>query len=97
MSSKFHNPPSKLLGIDDVYWSWCIDEAVFMYGMGVEDQLNAAESAAPTQETKAGARMMKLKQLLEFDPFKPVDPAKPKFADPARIARPNRVKKVVNT
>jgi hypothetical protein len=84
------------VSIDDDYWAWCLDEAVFMYGKGVENLLNQAENGAPTQDTKAGARMMKLEQLLDFNPFRPVEVQKQRFADPARVRR-KPIKKVVKT
>jgi hypothetical protein len=56
--------------------------------------MREAEDNAPTPDTKAGARQMKLKQILESDPSKAKEAPKQKFADPAMAGK--RVKKVAS-
>ena len=94
MSSRYHVRPSALVDIEDAYTAWCLDEAVFAYGMGVEAAMKQAESAAPTAETRNGARYAKLRQLLTYDRNAPVTvvPAA-RYADPANLFGSPRVKK----
>jgi hypothetical protein len=94
MSSRYHVRPSTLVDLEDAHTAWCLDEAVFAYGMGVEAAMKQAESAAPTQETRNGARYAKLRQLLTYDRNAPVTVAPAaRYADPANLFGSPRVKK----
>lgn len=103
MSGRYNSRPSQLLNVKDAYIAWCLDEAVFTYGYGVEALLKQAEAAAPTDQHRPQVRAAKLHQLLSYDPaasVKPTDdgdtpvPApKGRFADPALLVGSGRVKR----
>lgn len=97
MSSRYHVRPSTLVDLEDAHTAWCLDEAVFAYGMGVEAAMKQAESAAPTQETRNGARYAKLRQLLTYDRNAarnaPAATSVARYADPANLFGSPRVKK----
>lgn len=63
--------PSELLGIDDPYEAYCLDEAVLSFGDGVRAELDKVKGK--NQEQK---RMMALRRMLGM---------KQKFADPAGL------------
>jgi len=42
--------PSQLLGIDDPYTAFCVDEAVWMWGNHVESELNKATDGAKNKD-----------------------------------------------
>lgn len=63
--------PSQLLGIDDPYEAYCLDEAVLAFGDGVTAELDKVKG-----KNQAQKRMMTLRRLLGL---------KQKFADPAAM------------
>jgi hypothetical protein len=64
MAKEWKERPSSLLGVSgDSYLSYCLDEAVFMFGRHVENEMNAAEEAAQGKRA-AAARQMALTNIL---------------------------------
>jgi hypothetical protein len=68
--------PSELLGIDDTYVAYCLDNAVAEFGAYVSNELEKVEGK--TAKSTSKKREAKLKQLL-------TDRETARFADPAKI------------
>jgi hypothetical protein len=64
MSERYKTRPSQLLGIEDEYWAWCADEAVWLYGVGVENEMSAAAKDSKTADAKHQMRSMVLQRHL---------------------------------
>lgn len=71
-SLKWSTRPSELLGLDDPYVGWCIDEAVYSWGNFVESQMDEAVASAQRGKGKRKKidenkiRQQKLAQLLDL-------------------------------
>lgn len=95
MSKEWRERPSSLLGLDDAYLSYCVDEAVFMFGRYVESEMQAAEDRTKNAKHKAGARQQALSAILNSpvasdtdEPDQPPPPPSTKqFRDPAALFR----------
>lgn len=65
MSKEWKERPSSLLGLsEDAYVSYCVDEAVFMFGRYVESAMHEAEEATKNAKQKAAARQRALTTIL---------------------------------
>lgn len=60
----YHCRPSELLHIDDSYTAFCLDEAIGVFGLGVENELNSVE--AKTEKEAARKRQQLLGKLLQL-------------------------------
>lgn len=52
MAEQFQTTPSSLLGLDDPYTRYCLDEAVYIWGRHVENELAKATEGAKTDESR---------------------------------------------
>lgn len=86
MSQTFHCRASELTHIDDPYLAYCIDEAVFLWGNHVENEMVSAANAQTAEEAKQPARNSTLQRLL-MEPGEDPDemPTAGQFRDPAAV------------
>jgi hypothetical protein len=91
MSKEWKERPSNLLGLsDDSYISYCVDEAVFMFGRHVENAMHEAEEATKNAKQKGAARQRALTTILNSAPDKGEGAPSPdtkQFRDPASMFR----------
>lgn len=73
--------PSELLGLDDPYVQYCLDEAVWEFATSVQAEMDKVKHKKPEVEKRK--REAVLKKYLGLDK----QPGPPKFADPAAKAK----------
>ena len=49
MAKEYSSRPSQLLGIEDPYSAWCLDDAVYAWGTHVEAELKRATTGAKNE------------------------------------------------
>jgi hypothetical protein len=64
MSKDWTQRPSSLLGIDDPYAAWCVDEVVYLFGNYCEGEMDQAEHRTKQQAAKGPARARTLANIL---------------------------------
>ena len=66
MSKQYQTRPSSLLGLqsESDYLAYCLDEAVFHFGMAIESALNEAEQGNKTADQVQAARERIIKHYL---------------------------------
>lgn len=76
-----HLQPSSILGIDDPYVAYCLDEAVIFFGLRLESMLEEATNPTPSKEERQAkdAQDRVLRQVFGDE----INIAPKKFADPA--------------
>jgi hemerythrin superfamily protein len=74
--------PSELLGIDDAWVSWCVDEAVLTFGRQVEAAMEAAVTAKDKPEQREAKRKRVLEAMLGE---KMVSTQAQRYRDPAEL------------
>lgn len=52
MAEQYSSRPSQLLGISDPYTAWCLDDAVYAWGMHVEAELEKASSEGSDEKQR---------------------------------------------
>ena len=60
MAGSYHCRPSQLLGVEDTYDAFVLDQAIFHFGTEVEAQLDKAESRSKSETGKRNARQAAL-------------------------------------
>jgi hypothetical protein len=68
MSRKFHCRPSQLLSIDDPYSAWCLDEAVYQFGVHVDSELERVGSDVKDDKQRQAMRVNYLQGILHRRP-----------------------------
>lgn len=76
-SKAYHTRPSELLRVEDSYLAFCFDEAVMMWGMFVENELDKIEGKTSGEIERKRTRRL---QVLMGEGDKPGQ-----FADPAAM------------
>jgi hypothetical protein len=67
--------PSQLLGIEEAHPAWCVDEAVYLFGMGIETDLESITNKNPkTAERRRRDRLMFLLDVPDTERFRPLGP-----------------------
>lgn len=102
MSKVYRVRPAELLGIvgsprhDAAFRAWCVDRAVFHFGMTVESAMDEAENTVRSNKKYTDKDVSSARQnvLDTYIPPPPKDPNAPipkgKYADPAMsVARSN--------
>jgi len=74
--------PSEILGIDDAYVAYCLDEAVSDLAAFIEDELDKVKVKSDNPEVVRKRKMARLDALLSGNVAK-------QFADPAAKAKRN--------
>lgn len=77
---RWQTRPSELLGIEDVYVAYCLDEAVLEFAAHIESELNNVKVKGDNQDILAKRREAVLESLLTGNVAK-------RFADPALRAK----------
>jgi hypothetical protein len=57
--------PANLLGVDDDYVAYCLNQAVNYFGKSVEEKMDKAASNAKNEKSANAARQRALKRILE--------------------------------
>lgn len=83
MSQQYKTTPSSLLGIDDDYIAWCLNEAVYIFSNHVESKMHEAEARAKGEKQKSAARQRILQMMLKDDTPGEEGPRPGTFRDPA--------------
>lgn len=85
MAEAYSCRPSDLLGIEDPYSAWCMDEAAFTWGMAVDSAVSRARHAQENVELKEAAATAELERLLSEPKEEGDEPvvSTGKFRDPA--------------
>lgn len=86
MSRQHRSRPSALAGVSDPYAAYCLDEAVYIFGVYAENQLNEAEKGAKTDKQRANKRMMRLQTLLQEPEERPMTTKKNEAQEPNKKA-----------
>lgn len=73
--------PSTLLGVDDEYAAYCLNQAVAYVGKFIDGEMDKAASGAKNEKAAASARDRVLKHYLDARP----DKSTSRFADPAMM------------
>lgn len=96
---QYHVKPSELLGLDDPYVAWCLDEATYMWGSHVDHEVDrAGHKKQKGEDALKNKRLLTLNRLLDAEEMplsvsEPVaetpnaDVPKGKFRDPATMFR----------
>lgn len=100
MSKRYSCRPSQLMGIEDPYAAWCYDEAVYLWDLRVNNEMNEAEQNKRNQkkDSKTGVSEAEVAQVrdsafkrmmaLTTDGIGKDDPPpKATFRDPASAVR----------
>lgn len=78
-SKQWGTRPAEILGIDDDYVAWCIDQAVFHFGVEVEGALNKVEGKTKSE--------IERKQRQVLDKYLRDKNSPRRFADPAAMLK----------
>jgi len=74
--------PSDLLGVENTYAAYCLDEAIVAFGTALENELETVASAAKTARAAEGAQNFVLERWLKIGMFAEETTEKPKFRNP---------------
>lgn len=65
MSRRFHTSPSRQMGLEsDTYVAYCFDEAVYAWGIHVDNEVAQSGAKSKTNEQKAAAKQRTIHRLL---------------------------------
>jgi hypothetical protein len=88
MAKEFRCKPSSLLGLEaDPYAAWCFDEACFMFGRQVENELATATQHAKNDQEHHFHRSAALRRVLSDGPERPQEAPRGMFRDPRELLK----------
>jgi hypothetical protein len=100
MAERYKTSPAEILRIDDPYWAYCLNEAVYIFMAHVEDVLYQSVRLIKDPEQRVAVQTDMLRRLLadeepegeaatsengETAPKAPPAPRKGRFKDPADL------------
>ena len=87
MAESYSTRPSQLLGVDDPYAAWCIDEVSYTWGMAVDGAVERARHNVDDPQHGNAAASAELERLLREPKDITSDGSAPttgRFRDPAQ-------------
>ena len=60
--------PSDLLGVENTYAAFCLDEAIILYGNALQNELDRVSNNAKTEKAAEGRRQLVLEKWLNSEP-----------------------------
>ena len=80
MGKQYQQRPSQLVGVNDAYSAYCLDESVYLFGMYVEAELHEATKDSTDAKKSSQQRHMVLARILGQDDIPDITPAVDPYA-----------------